>query len=301
MIPPRSILAAVDFSDSSSVALAFAARLARQCGAALHVLHAEDPLLSAAAHHRGIDLSSETREALQALVDGAPPAANAQPHLHVLAGRPVDVICDFSDRLQSDVIVVGSHGMSGPSKLVFGSTTEAVLRYADRSIFVVPDVWRPPQPATQDLQGTGPLLAAVDFSEESRAATVAARDLARVLGTSVEIVHVVAARPAPARWQAYAEDVVSDKLEDARRSLATVAEALGADVPVRTRVETGSVPQALADITAPSPWRQPVLVLGRRPPGERGSAPGAIAYRVLSLTNVPVLVHVSLADGQAHP
>lgn len=67
MTRPRSILAAVDFSDASRVALQFAARLAHQCQAELHVLHAEDPLLNAAARHHGIDLSSETREELETL------------------------------------------------------------------------------------------------------------------------------------------------------------------------------------------------------------------------------------------
>ena len=39
MIPPRTILAAIDFSDASTTALVFAARLARHCQARLHVLH----------------------------------------------------------------------------------------------------------------------------------------------------------------------------------------------------------------------------------------------------------------------
>jgi nucleotide-binding universal stress UspA family protein len=52
MIPPCLILAPADFSDCSRVALAFAARLAQHCGAELHVLHAEPPLLAAAARSR---------------------------------------------------------------------------------------------------------------------------------------------------------------------------------------------------------------------------------------------------------
>ena len=56
MMPPRSILAAVDFSAPSRVALEFAARLANHCQASLHVLYVEDPLLAAAAKAQGIDL-----------------------------------------------------------------------------------------------------------------------------------------------------------------------------------------------------------------------------------------------------
>jgi len=51
MILPRTILAAVDFSDASRAALVLAARLARHCGSDLHVVHAEHPLLDAAAQH----------------------------------------------------------------------------------------------------------------------------------------------------------------------------------------------------------------------------------------------------------
>ena len=55
MFPPRAILASVDFSEPSRVALTCAARLAKQCRAHLHVLHAEDPLLASAAMDRLLD------------------------------------------------------------------------------------------------------------------------------------------------------------------------------------------------------------------------------------------------------
>lgn len=38
MFPPRTVLAAVDLSEASRVALTFAARLARHVGAELHVI-----------------------------------------------------------------------------------------------------------------------------------------------------------------------------------------------------------------------------------------------------------------------
>lgn len=191
-----------------------------------------------------------------------------------------------------DVIVVGRHGMSGATRFVFGSTTEGVLRTASRSVFVVPAEWLPPQPDALDLQDTGPVLIAIDFSEESTAAAGAAVELARTLKTSVEAVHVVAVRRVPARWQAYADSAIAERVEAARRELTTTMKGAAGDVAVRLRVEPGSVPQALADAARGGSGRHPVLVLGRRPPGERGAAPGAIASRVLALTSAPVLLHV---------
>ena len=64
MIPPRLILAAVDFSESSRAALTFAARLAKHADAALHVIHAQDPLLASAARSAGVDIDGETRAEL---------------------------------------------------------------------------------------------------------------------------------------------------------------------------------------------------------------------------------------------
>ena len=74
---PRRILVAVDFSEPSRTALRFGARLAVQCSAELHVLHAEDPLLSAAARAGGIDLRDETLEELPRFIDASalPPGA----------------------------------------------------------------------------------------------------------------------------------------------------------------------------------------------------------------------------------
>ena len=200
MMPPRAILAAVSFSDSSRVALVLAARLARHCGAELHVLHVEDPLLDAAARCEGIDLAAETYAELRRFVAGAWPAAQCLPQTHVLAGAAVDVILDVAHRHRADLVVVDSGRMSSVERRVFGSTTEGLLRRADVSVLVAPAEWTPPQPDAPDLSDLGPLVVVVDLSDpRSVPATKAACELASVLGTSVEIVHFVPGRGPRAR------------------------------------------------------------------------------------------------------
>ena len=73
MIPPRTILAPVDFSDASRASLQCAARLAAQWTATLHVMHAIDPLLAAAASAQQVDLEGETRAELRAFLEAAAP------------------------------------------------------------------------------------------------------------------------------------------------------------------------------------------------------------------------------------
>ena len=159
MFPPRAILAAVDFSEPCRVALTCAARLAKQCRAHLHVLHAEDPLLASAAHAKGIDLNAETRAELGAFMLSAFPAGEWTPSHHVVDGAPVEAICHIAERESADLIVVGARGMSGLETAVFGSTTEGVLRKADTSVLVVPQSWTPPRPDLNDLSldRSGPL------------------------------------------------------------------------------------------------------------------------------------------------
>ena len=86
MMPPRSILTAVDFSEPSRVALEFAARLARQCQATLHVLHVENRLLTAAARAEGIDLTHETRKELTRFTTRAMTGNSTSPQLHIVTG-----------------------------------------------------------------------------------------------------------------------------------------------------------------------------------------------------------------------
>jgi len=199
MIPPRAILAAVSFSETSRVELVLAARLARHCGADLHVLYVEDPLLDAAARQAGIDLSRSTQRELQRFVADAWPAALCSPETHVVAGAAVDVILDVAHQQGADLIVVDGGRMSGAERLLFGSTTERLMRRADVSLLVAPSEWRPPQPDAADLSDLGPVIAIVDMSDQpSVAATKAARELAAVLGTSVEVVHVVPDAETPA-------------------------------------------------------------------------------------------------------
>jgi nucleotide-binding universal stress UspA family protein len=288
---PSRVLSAVDFSESSRIALRMAARLARQCGAELHVVYAEEPLLSAAAARAGRDLTAETREELSRFVRDAAPGAT--PVLqHVATGAPVPVIAQIVAREQADLIVLGAHGMSGVTRLLFGSTTEGILREAAVSVLVVPDTWMPPDPGSDDLRGTGPLIAAYDFTAPSHVAAIAACELAARLQTSVELVHVVPSPRLPLPWRAQTAHEVEQQVGVARRTLAAVVERLPSTAPVHTHVVEGIVHQALAEAATQSDHRHPILVLGRRPEGSRGAAPGSTAYRTLGLSQVPALLHV---------
>lgn len=294
MFPPRVVLAAVDFSESSRVALGCAARLAVHTGAALHVLHAEDPMLSSAARAAGVDISDETRAELDAFVRAAVPAGRLTPppRLHLVTGEAVEALCETAKREDADLVVMGVRGMSGAERVMFGSTTEGLLRKADVSVLVVPAEWTAARPDAADLSGVGPVVAAVDQTEPALAAASAACRLASVLGTSVEAIHVVPALGVLERWSAHADAAVQGRIDAARDELTTALHGVCGGVPLRLNVESGPVPDRIAAALAPAPTRHPILVLGRRNRADRGGAPGSTAYRVLASVDVPVLMHL---------
>jgi nucleotide-binding universal stress UspA family protein len=290
MIPPSTILTAVDFSEGSFAALTYAARLAKQSHAHLVVLHVEDPLLSAAARERGVHLAEESREELASLIARVPGAAALSPRHYVVTGHAVEVILDASCREGADLIVVASHGMSGIERAFFGSVTEGLLHRTDRSILVVPAEWRVP-PERVGADRIGPFVVGLDFSSSSIAAATAACKLAELFSTSVELLHVVPMLPVLERWRPHADSATAERVDLARRDIARVASDLPAQVPVTSHVETGPVADRLAEIAAPWGERQPVIMLGKRA-ADRTGARGSTAFRVLMLARVPVLMHV---------
>jgi nucleotide-binding universal stress UspA family protein len=294
MFRPRLILAAVDFSDSSRLALSFAARLANQCKANLHVLHAEDPLLAAAAEAQRIDLARETREELVTFARSAAPAGDHVAAYHVVTGKPAQVIRDIGMREKADVVVLGMRGISAIEQIIFGSTTEHVLRAAELPIFAIPDTWTPRTPDADNLEGLGPVVAAVEFSEPSLEAANAACDLAALLHTSVEAIHVTPAVRVLNRWQASASAAVEERATTEREQLAQALEKVRGSTPLQLRVEAGNVAQRIAAALEITPTRRPVLVVGRR-----SHASGSTAYRAISLAAAPMLQYVRTANGDS--
>lgn len=295
----RTILAAVDFSEGSRAALGFAARLARQCHGALHVLHAQDPTVDAALRHEGRNLIAETGDELRRFLAATWPAPTCHPRLDIVAGdSAADVIRHIASREGADLIVIGSRGLSTGTPLPFGSTAEYVLRRADTSVLVVPPDWTPPNPGAPDLAGVGPVIAGIDFSEPAALAAAAAGRLAAALQTSVDIVHVVHQPRLLARWQRPADDVVRERMLKARCDLEPIVRCvsavhgLPARVKVELRVEAGDVSQQLVGVARSYADRSPIIVLGRRTERDRGAPPGAVAYRTLAQATVPVLMHV---------
>ena len=90
-----------------------------------------------------------------------------------------------------ELIVMGSHGLSGARKLFFGSTTERVLRETPLPVLVTPPV----DPGPVHIEGARALLhrivVPVDLSPSSVHQTRIASGLAEALTLPLILVHVI--------------------------------------------------------------------------------------------------------------
>jgi nucleotide-binding universal stress UspA family protein len=67
-------------------------------------------------------------------------------------GAPVEAILHLARELAPDLIVMGTHGRRGLTRLVLGSTTESVLHRSAVPVLVVPTVHEAPPAAKGELR-----------------------------------------------------------------------------------------------------------------------------------------------------
>lgn len=291
MRTPGRILVAVDFSDRSHVALEFAARLACQFESELHVMHAQDPLLSAAAEHQRINLVRESEDELRALVGTTWPATFCRLHFDVIVGPASTAIAHTAQREGADVIVMAAHGMSATQHALLGSTTEGVLRRSAISVLVVPDEWHAAAPDAPDVSGEGPVIVGLDFRIPAIEAAADAAMLAGALGTELILVHVVRSIRVLPRWRERADAALAERALEAKREIDRISGSLSAKVPSRIIVERGDVAACLAETGRAHPHA--IMVVGRSVHPHGYAPPGRTAYRVVTQAQVPVLMHVA--------
>jgi universal stress protein A len=285
MIELRTILAPVDFSDASRTSFRCAVRLARRSSAAVHVVHAIDPLLATAASVHHIDIVSETRGELAAFcaetcLDGS------NVTLHVTIGAAADASCGTADAIGADLIVVGARGLSGLNRVMMGTTTEQVIRRARRSVLTVPG--RCP---ADEVTEWGPVIAATDEPERLTPPVLAAAAIAQRLDAPLHVVHVVTPLAVRERWWNIGDAVQHRRLEHARRTLEAVLHHAEGVKPANVHVATGAVTDTLAAEASRHSQALPILVLGRAEPGH-GPAPGSVASRVIARAAAAVWVYL---------
>ena len=143
--PFRSIVCAVDFSEDSARARGDAASLGQHAGGRLTLLHSVEPIPVAYDPMGGVSfdivgyqqaLENSARAQLQKFVQ--PTAVGSDTETLVTTGKAYREILRVATERQADLIVLGVHGRNAFDRLVFGSTTEHVVRRATCPVLAVP-------------------------------------------------------------------------------------------------------------------------------------------------------------------
>lgn len=142
MILLNSVVVAFDFGETSTHALRYGRDLARAFGGRLYVVHVAEMVSTTAKQFfpegPGDPEIQATKLALQYLreVLAAEGAEEAQADVR-LSPNTADTIVDYAKHAHADVIIVGTHGRSGVSRLLMGSVAEHVVRNAPCPVLVV--------------------------------------------------------------------------------------------------------------------------------------------------------------------
>ncbi len=157
------ILCPTDFSSVADAGVAHAASLAAREGAELVLLHVLAPItayvLPDVVGSIAVDLEERSREdarhELRRLRDRVR-STGVRTHTVLVQGYAPSQIARAAERLRCELIVLGTHGRTGLTRMLLGSVAEAVVRRAPCPVLTL----RPPQTALRHGQADDQLQAA---------------------------------------------------------------------------------------------------------------------------------------------
>ncbi len=140
----KRILIATDGSDKSKIAAEEGIELAKALGAQVIALNVvNEVVIASAVRQLGSDrkeVEDKLRTAGQKAVDDIKAMAakmGVGVDAIVRIGAPANAVIDTAGAEKADLIVMGSHGESGASKLLIGSVVQKVLYWATIPVLVV--------------------------------------------------------------------------------------------------------------------------------------------------------------------
>jgi nucleotide-binding universal stress UspA family protein len=133
----RTILFPTDFSHCGDAALEMATSLALDSGAKLLIVHAEEPLAAYGGGEFYAPMPDSTDELLALLKRVVPTDPQVKYEHRLISGEPAHAIVRLADQEHVDMIVLGTHGRTGLTRLLMGSVAEWVVRHATCPVITV--------------------------------------------------------------------------------------------------------------------------------------------------------------------
>jgi nucleotide-binding universal stress UspA family protein len=141
MTQVRRILSPTDFSEGSEHALAYALQLAEKLGAEVQALHAYQlPIyvLPEGALDPGTIPAEEVTKAARERMNTFGESHPKVKEVHLREGPAARCIVDVAKEIGADMIVMGTHGRTGLTRMLVGSVAERVVRSSPVPVLTVP-------------------------------------------------------------------------------------------------------------------------------------------------------------------
>ena len=145
----KKIIFTTDFSESARFAMTFAVDIAHKYGAELTLVHVIEPIFTPVDFAWGTynypdiekQVNSYAEDSIKKLVEQEiPPGLKTQ--VVILFGKPWREVVSYAREHAGDLIVIATHGLSGLSHAIYGSTAEKVIRKSPCPVLTIrhPDV-----------------------------------------------------------------------------------------------------------------------------------------------------------------
>jgi nucleotide-binding universal stress UspA family protein len=218
---PKLILCPTDFSELATFALHYARDIAACSGARLAVLYADTFMPPPHFTKRQVDELVKTiersKQAAHQLLERYVRehlGEAAEAEMMIAESLPVSAIVNTAEQRNADLIVMGTHGRSGVSRVMLGSVTERVLRETDRPVLTV----------RQGPETRGPLRASIkrvlcpmNYTPVAFNALEHAVAVARCFDAELHVLHVIEPSAGHVMDEKAHEQLCDWLSEDARR------------------------------------------------------------------------------------
>ena len=135
----KTIVLAVDGSESSDLAVAAAAELARDSGGRIVAVHIKELIAGRFAGPVRVDEDDVQAKIRGQVKDLADSGLNVTLEMHsTMTGGPAPVVADTAGREDADLIVSGTRGHTALAGVIVGSVAQRLLHLAPCPVLVVP-------------------------------------------------------------------------------------------------------------------------------------------------------------------
>ncbi len=189
MIKIQKIFCPIDFFPAALNAVQYAAGLAKNYGAKLHLLHVVTPIVTSARFPLNpvdsIKAMEKASVAEMDLIVAQLRARGLKVESDVRSGDVQDEIKRSIPAVKPDLIAMGTHGRRGVTRWMMGSVTEWMMRHSPAPLLTI---------SARELK-TDPvfrrILVTTDFSEGSADALAYALSIAQANHSKITLLHVI--------------------------------------------------------------------------------------------------------------